>query len=89
MRVSQGLPQYDGRGVLGWMLLMDGSSDEFTLRHISIWSLNLYPGRNFTQARYFENYAARGGKLPILVTEFGIDAMDTDAWYKTCIFSFF
>ena len=37
-------------GVLGWMRLMDGSAPQYTLRHLSIWSLNLYPGRNFSIA---------------------------------------
>lgn len=83
----QVLPQYDGRGVIGWMLLMDGSSADYTLHHVSAWSLNLYPGRNFSWTRDFENYFERGGQLPILVTEYGIDAMDTDEWYTTCVLS--
>ena len=32
------------------MRLMDGSAPQYTLRHLSIWSLNLYPGRNFSIA---------------------------------------
>ena len=84
------LPQYDGRGALGWMKLMDGSSEAYMLHHMSIWSLNIYPGRNFTSSRLFENYqsAQNNGsapKLPVLITEYGIDALDTDAWYAKCI----
>ena len=83
------LPQYDGRGVLGWMKLMDGSTPEYTLRHIDAWSLNLYFGRNFTNRHLFELYEATAQplaeKLPILVTEYGIDALDTDAWYEHCV----
>ena len=77
------LPQYDGRGVLGWMKLMDGSSPEYTLHHMDVWALNLYPGRNFTNAKLFENYGAYGGgpRLPVLVVEYGVDALDTNAWY--------
>ena len=32
------LPQYDGRGVLGWMRLMDGSTPDYTLRHVDVWA---------------------------------------------------
>ncbi|KAL1498898.1 hypothetical protein AB1Y20_013420 [Prymnesium parvum] len=78
------LPQYDARLVLGWLRLMDGSSEEFTLRHIGVWSLNLYFGRNFTLRNLFEDYETYGLKLPLLVTEYGIDALDTNAWYHTC-----
>lgn len=63
---------------------MDGSSEERTLNHIGIWSLNLYFGRNFSNRFMFEAYEQAGGRLPLLVTEYGVDAMDTNAWYTGC-----
>lgn len=64
---------------------MDGSSEDLSLHHIGIWSLNLYKGRNFTESRIFETYSELGILLPVLVTEFGIDALDSNAWYHECI----
>ncbi|KAL3931856.1 MAG: hypothetical protein SGPRY_000950 [Prymnesium sp.] len=80
----QAYPQYSGLGALGWMKLMDGSSEDFTLYHIGMWALNLYPGRDFTYS-YFGGYPDFGVNIPVIVAEFGNDAMDTDAWYYECI----
>ena len=80
-----GLPQYRD-GALGWMTLMDGSSPEFTLHNIDMWCLNLYPGRSFDNY-IFDEYAQlppEYPQLPILVTEYGVDAFNTDAWYERC-----
>ena len=76
------LPQYRD-GALGWLMLMDGSDEDHTLHHMDMWSLNLYPGRTFDNY-VFDEYAKVAGGLPVLVTEYGVDAFNTDAWYKRC-----
>lgn len=66
---------------------MDGSSPQYTLNHVDVWSLNLYFGRNFTNRGLFEEYEAwpNDYKVPILVTEYGVDALDTNAWFAHCV----
>ena len=77
------LPQYRD-GALGWMTLMDGSDDDHTLHHMDMWSLNLYPGRTFDNYLFDEYERVAPGGLPVLVTEYGVDAFNTDAWYERC-----
>lgn len=63
---------------------MDGSSEQFTIRHIGLWALSLYPGRDFLPA-LFPDYPTMGVNKPVIVAEYGIDAYDTSAWYITCV----
>ena len=81
------LPQYDGRGVLGWITLMDGSTPAFTADHIDLWGLNLYYGRNFSNTRLFELYDKKpmAKKKPLLITEYGVDSFNMDSWYESCV----
>ena len=75
------LPQYRD-GVLGWMMLMDGSDEAHTLHHMDMWALNLYPGRSFDDY-LFDEYAQLTGGLPsfkpVLVTEYGVDDFNASA----------
>ena len=76
------LPQYRD-GVLGWMMLMDGSDEAHTLHHMDMWALNLYPGRTFDNY-VFDEYAKVAAGLPVLETEYGVDAFNASAWYERC-----
>ena len=47
------------------------------MRHLDLWAYNAYPGKNFT-AFNWDAYAAYV-KKPLLISEYGIDAYDSDA----------
>ena len=47
------------------------------VRHLDLWAYNAYPGKNFT-AFNWDAYAAYV-KKPLLISEYGIDAYDSDA----------
>ena len=47
------------------------------VRHLDLWAYNAYPGKNFT-AFNWDAYAAYV-KKPLIISEYGIDAYDSDA----------
>ena len=46
------------------------------MKHLAFWSGNLYPGKDFSQFR-FSQYA-KSSSLPLMVSEYGVDAYDTN-----------
>ena len=68
------------------MRLMDGSAPQYTLRHLSIWSLNLYPGRNFSIAANRQAALSRASpSLPCLCDPCNVCLWSCDVrWSGRC-----
>jgi len=50
-----------------------GGADDASLPYVDIWGINYYPGSTF--GNFFNNYSKKTTK-PLLITEYGIDALD-------------
>lgn len=50
-----------------------GGADDASIPYVDIWGINHYPGKTF--GNFFNNFVAKSSK-PLLITEYGIDALD-------------
>ena len=67
----------------GWIQVCEGKkplpeeTNPYAVQHVDFWSANLYPGKNFDGFN-FSLYAG-ASDLPLLVSEYGIDAYNVNA----------
>ena len=70
-----------GYSLHGWAQICEGTrhvpGEQYEgVKYVDFWAGNLYPGRDFT-AFNFSLYA-QSSRLPIMISEFGVDAYNTD-----------